>query len=134
MNNKSIIDTYSTVYDIDLVIANQHTTLEKLRRLYKYEDNSNLVEDTMIGLATTSLVVNKKTNRKSVLVKINKLEIPKDTDKKLELVNIAAHEAMHVLCDIYSHVGAEVVFNNQEPSAYFLGWITQNIYKTMISK
>lgn len=134
MNNKSIIDTYSTIYDVDLVIANQHTTLEKLRRLYRYEDNSNLIEDTTKGLATTSTVVNKKTNRKAVLVKINKLELPKDADKKLELVNIAAHEAMHVLSDIYSYVGAEVTFDNQEPAAYFLGWITQNIYKTMISK
>ena len=134
MNNKSIIDTYSTIYDVDLVIANQHTTLEKLRRLYQYEDNSNLIEDTTKGLATTSTVVNKKTNRKTVLVKINKLELPKDADKKLELVNIAAHEAMHVLSDIYSYVGAEVTFYNQEPAAYFLGWITQNIYKTMISK
>ena len=34
--NKAIIDTYETMYDIDIVVANRGVTLEKLQKLFVY--------------------------------------------------------------------------------------------------
>lgn len=133
MKNKSVIHTYRTIYGIDLVIANQSTTLKKLRELYKF-DNEELTEEILSGYATTSTVINKATKRNSILVKLNNSPFPKDSDKKLELVNTAAHEATHVLLDIYSHVGETISYCGQESIGYFIGWATEMIYKCATTK
>ena len=41
---KARIDTYNTIYDMDVVVANELVTLKKLRELFEYTDGKELEE------------------------------------------------------------------------------------------
>lgn len=133
MKNKHI-DTYTTVYPVYLVVANEAVTLEDLKKDFVYSDKAELDEDVLDCQCSTSKVYNKKTNRYCMLVKFNHRTDYKDDDKTTDLVNTVAHEAGHVVLDIYDFIGASVDINNQEPFTYELGYIAECIYKTLIKK
>lgn len=133
MKNKHI-DTYTTVYPVYLVVANEAVTLEDLKKDFVYSDKGELDEDILNCQCSTSKVYNKKTNRYCMLVKFNHRTDYKDDDKTTDLVNTVAHEAGHVVLDIYDFIGASVDINNQEPFTYELGYIAECIYKTLIKK
>ena len=133
MKNKHI-DTYTTVYPVYLVVANEAVTLEDLKKDFVYSDKNELDEDVLDCQCSTSKVYNKKTNRYCMLVKFNHRTDYKDDDKTTDLINTAAHEAGHVVLDIYDFIGASVDINNQEPFTYELGYIAECIYKTLIKK
>jgi len=44
-------------------------------------------------------------------------------------VNTVVHEAVHVQNRTYEHAGAKLDTKNDEPQAYMLGWIVDEIYK-----
>lgn len=127
----NIVDTYNTIYEIDLVVANIDTTLEELKKTYCYSDGVELDSAITDGYATTSCCINKKTNKQSILVKHNKQSDIKGEDKKIALINTCAHEAVHVFLDIHRSIGEGVCLECQEPTAYFIGWATECIYKTL---
>lgn len=133
MKNKHI-DTYTTVYPVYLVVANEAVTLEDLKKDFVYSDKGELDEDILNCQCSTSKVYNKKTNRYCMLVKFNHRTDYKDDDKTTDLVNTVAHEAGHVVLDIYDFIGASVDINNQEPFTYELGYIAECIYKTLTKK
>ena len=130
-NNKAVINTYPTIYDIDLVVANKHVTMKQLRELYNDSDNTELEDITDIGLCVTTMVKNKKTGRLVSLVKYCCDSEIKDIDKDTNLVNICSHEAVHVALDIYRQIYSKVNLDDQEPFAYFIGWVTERIYETL---
>ena len=132
-NSKKRIDIYNTIYDIDIVVANRYTTLEDLKEEYSYGDEE-LPDSITECMATTTTVRNKKTKRFCLLVKYNKDSSDKSIDKHLDLINTAAHEAWHVLMDIYDSCRINISFDNQEDGAYFIGWITSCILKTWLNK
>jgi len=41
-----------------------------------------------------------------------------------------AHEAVHIVNRTYSHAGATLSLQNDEPQAYLTGWVVGEIYKT----
>lgn len=132
---KKHIDTYSTVYGVDIVIANKAVTLKDLQKLYTYSDNVELDQDIMTDIASTSTCRNRKTNRYCILVKFNSNSIIKGQDKKLFLINTVSHEALHVAMDLYSFSGDKVnPRDSNEHLAYLVGWITEIIYKTFTKK
>lgn len=133
MKNKHI-DTYTTVYPVYLVVANEAVTLEDLKKDFVYSDKGELDEDILNCQCSTSKVYNKKTNRYCMLVKFNHRTDYKDDDKTTDLVNTVAHEAGHVVLDIYDFIGASVDINNQEPFTYEVGYIAECIYKTLTKK
>lgn len=133
MKNKHI-DTYTTVYPVYLVVANEAVTLEDLKKDFVYSDKAELDENILDCQCSTSKVYNKKTNRYCMLVKFNHRTDYKDDDKTTDLVNTVAHEAGHVVLDIYDFIGASVDINNQEPFTYELGYIAECIYKTLTKK
>jgi hypothetical protein len=45
---KSIIDVYPTVYNVDLVVANKHTTIEQINKRYKTIDDKDFEDDDCI--------------------------------------------------------------------------------------
>lgn len=133
MKNKHI-DTYTTVYPVYLVVANEAVTLEDLKKDFVYSDKAELDENILDCQCSTSKVYNKKTNRYCMLVKFNHRTDYKDDDKTTDLINTVAHEAGHVVLDIYDFIEASVDINNQEPFTYELGYIAECIYKTLIKK
>ena len=133
-NKKARIDTYETVYYIDLVVANKYVTLKDLQKLYTYSDEVELDEDIIAGDCTTTKVLRKSDNKRCVLVKHNHLTTITSIPKDIDFINTIGHEAGHVVLDIYESIGQSVCSCSQEPFCYLLGWVTDRIYKTLKSK
>lgn len=136
MTKKKYIDTYNTIYDVDIVIVNKNVTLKELRKTYCYSNGEELDDSMKSGVATTCRCKNKKTNRYCSLIVYNHDSTFKDADKRADLINTAAHEALHSALDIYSYIGEESINPNNpnETLTYFVGWITEKIYKTWTKK
>ena len=127
---KSIIDVYPTVYNVDLVVANKHTTIEQINKRYKTIEDKDFEDDTCICF--TQPGYDRKTNGAIILVKYNHPYEIVGIDKRVDLVNTCAHEALHVCMRIYSKIGEEVFKDDSNESlAYLLGWVTECIYKTL---
>lgn len=130
----SIIDTYSTIYYVDIVVANKYTTLDQLKELYTYNNNEELDDNIMQPLCTTSTCIRKSDNKSVVLIKYNKDSDIKGINKILDLINTVCHEAGHAVLDIYDHMGQSVCNCSSEPFCYLLGYIAESIYKTLTRK
>lgn len=128
------IDTYKTVYGVDLVVANKYVTLEDLKKKYTKPDGEELDDNYLDSIAITGKCLDKKTNRSVSLVVLCNSNKDKEIDKKLDLINTAAHEAAHVCLDIYQYIAEYNIIESQEPFCYLLGWATANIYKTWTKK
>lgn len=131
--NKARIDVYNTIFDIDLVVANKYVDIEEIRKDYVYSDGVE-IDDFPNYTATTSTVRNKHTNRCAILVRFHKFSSDKSLNKQLDLFNTAAHEAYHVMADIYESCSIKFTYEDTENPAYFIGWITACILKTWLNK
>ena len=60
------------------------------------------------GIAYTAIGYNKKTNRPIILVRHVRDSKVTTVDKKVDLINTCAHEALHVCMDIYTRIGEKV--------------------------
>lgn len=128
---KSIIDVYPTVYNVDIVVANKYTTMKQINKLYETVDHKDFEEADDSVLAFTQPGYNKSTNKAIILVKYCSDSIVKTKDKKVDLINTAAHESVHVCMRIYSKIEEEVYKDDHnELLAYLLGWVTECIYTT----
>ena len=134
-NKKKRIDIYKTIYDIDIVVANQYTTLKDLQKKYKYADDGSELDDFITqGYGTTAMVRDKKTNASCCLVRFNKTVERTDIDKLLDTIDTCVHEAMHCLIDIYASVDAQIQYTNPEPVCYEIANISKNILKTILNR
>lgn len=131
---KHIIDTYTTMYFVDIVVANQYTTLEELKKLYSYSDKVELDDLVLNGDCTTTFCLRKSDNKPVCLVKYNGPSDIKGLDPILDLINTVCHEAGHCVMDIYRSIGQDICPCSQEPVCYFLGYVAECIYKTLTKK
>ena len=130
--DKSIIDVYPTIYNVDLVVANKYTTIEQLNKVYCDVNNEDLTDDTSI--AYTERGYDRKTDKPVIIVRYVR-QSKWAEDQKLDLINTAAHEALHVCMDIYSKIGEKIFEqDSNELFAYLIGWVTECIYKTWTKK
>jgi len=131
-SKKKIIDTYESIYPVDLVVANEFVTLEDLQKLYTYVDKTELDDEvTTGGYASTTRVIRKSDDKACILVKYIDNNCSKNRDKKLNLISTISHEAGHVTLDIYEYINQHVCNCSPEPFCYLLGWATECIYKTL---
>lgn len=131
---KAIIDTYETLYGIDIVVANRQVSLEKLQKLYTYSDGVMLDDLVIDGLATTAIVKRISDNKTCILIKDNKDTDVKSVDKKLDYINTIAHESLHAVLDIYDIIQQKVCNCTPEPMCYLIGYIAECVYKTLTKK
>jgi hypothetical protein len=131
---KSIIDTYSTIYFVDVAVANKYVTLEELKELYTYADGVELDEAILECQCTTTACIRKSDNKSVVLIKYNHDSIIKGVDNKVDFINTICHEAGHVVLDIYDHMGQKICNCSSEPFCYLLGYIAECAYKTLTKK
>lgn len=131
---KSIIDTYTTIYFIDIVVANKYATLEELKELYTYSDGIELDEFVIKHDGTTCTCTRKSDNKSVILIKYNDTSKVKNVDKASALINTISHEATHAALDIYENIGQDVCFCSSEPFCYLQGYIAECIYKTLTKK
>lgn len=128
---KSIIDTYPTIYFVDIVVANKYTTLEELKELYTYSDGTELDDQLLSGNACTATCTRKSDNCSVCLIKYNNDTKRKNINKQLDLINTVCHEAGHAVLDIYEYIGQNVCNCSPEPFCYLLGYVSECIYKTL---
>ena len=134
-NKEARIDTYSTQYDIDFVVANSKVAIEEIRDLFCYPDDGELDDTWDEGCATTGIVKRKSDNAVIVLVRYKKPSLHVSSgDELLDLVDVASHEAVHVAIDTYNMVDATIDTENQETFAYFVAYIAERILKTLLNK
>lgn len=129
---KAIIDTYETLYGVDIVVANRHVTLEKLQKLYVYTDGVVLDDCIVDAMATTCMVKRISDNKTCILIKDNRDSNVKGVDKKVDQINTIAHEALHAIFDIYEHfMDQKLCACSQEPACYLIGYVAECVYKTL---
>lgn len=131
---KSIIDTYTTIYYVDIVVANKYTTLDQLKELYKYSDGTELDDNITCCDCTTSTCIRKADNKSIVLIKHNDNITLKNINKTLSFINTVCHESGHAVLDIYSHMHQDVCNCSSEPFCYLLGYVAECVYKTLTKK
>lgn len=138
-NNKSKIDYYETPYEVYLAIANKYTTFEELQEIFTYSDGVEL-DDSFLHdsdgrpyQGVTVSVKRKSDNRQFILVKYI-TETSVKVDKLLDMINLADHEACHVILDLYKIIGSEVDLDNQEHFAYEHAYITTLILKNWLNR
>lgn len=133
---KARIDTYSTIYDMDVVVANELVGLKKLRELFEYTDGKELEDLYAEWDIVTGLVKRKSDGAYTVLVKFNKFSdsFVSSGDRTLDTVDVCSHEATHAAIDIYNCVSATIDTENQENFAYFVAYIAERIAKTLLNK
>lgn len=135
MTYKKHIDTYSTVYGVDVVVANKWVELKDLQKLYTYSDDKELGDEINDCLASTATCRNRKTGRYVILVKYNSSTDVVGVDKKLDMINTASHEAFHVLMYLLDFANQDINHgSNVETQAYYMGWLTEIIYNTWTKK
>lgn len=129
---KAIIDTYETLYDVDIVVANKHVTLEKLQKLYTYPDGVVLDDYIIDAMATSAIVKRISDNKTCVLIKDNRETSIKSKDKKADRINTIAHESLHAVFYIYENImDQKLCACSQEPACYLIGFIAECVYKTL---
>lgn len=132
---KARIDTYSTIYDMDIVVANELVTLKKLRDLFESTDGKELEDIYTEWDTVTAFLKRKSDGAYVILVKFNKISgFVSSGDKLLDMLDVCTHEATHAALDIYKSVSAKVDMENQEPFAYFVAYIAERIAKTLLNK
>lgn len=131
--NKSIIDVYKTFYNVDLVVVNKYTTTKQLNKVYCNVEHNDF-EDDGCSIAYTEKGYNRKTDKPVIIVRYMGQSVWAE-DQKLDLINTAAHEALHACMYIYSKIGENVYKDDSnELFAYLIGWVTECIYKTWTRK
>ena len=131
---KEIVDTYNTIYSVDIVVA-KNIGYKKLNKYYSYSTGEDLEESIENSVATTAKCIRRSDNKPVVLILWNK-DLPsyKVDHKKGYMINTMAHEATHAAIDIWDYIGEYIDANHSEPVAYFIGWVTECIYKTITKK
>ena len=129
MNN---IDIYPTIYDIDLAVCTTKCSNNDIKknfiRLSKEELSDSDLDCDCRGY--TIRLLSRKDNKATILVRILRVDGKTKKEKDIDLLNTIVHEATHVLLDTYSKIDENISLDYQEPAAYYMGWIVNNIYKT----
>ena len=139
MKKQPHLDTYTTVYSVDIVVANEYVTIEQLRELFTYCDGEEL-KDSILDkdsfLAATVGFLKRKSDNKSVLLVAYLRDTNVKTDIKADRINTIAHEAAHVAMDIFDYIGATIssYTTDQEAFAHLIGYVAECIYKTISKK
>lgn len=133
--NKKHIETFETIYGVDIIVANKYVTLDELRDIMTYADGYELEEEPSEYEAYTSTCKYKSTGRYCILVRHIKTTPFKDEKMRNRLINCAAHEALHVMINLQAYSNQKIdVKDSCEYLAYFMGWMTERIYDTWTKK
>ena len=131
---KEIIDQYPTIYPVILVVCNKYVSVKTIQKKYSKPDGTEINDDMLNHMAVTIPCIEKATRKYCLLVKIQYVEGANSAEKKACLVNSIAHEALHVALDTWVTMDEDVCTYNQEPIAYYVGWVSECIYKTIMKK
>ena len=139
-NKKKVhIDTYESIYPIQLVVANESATPKQIAKDYCWFNGTEFEEEDFANCTGCVMRARRKSDERSVvLVKINGYMSLKQgkSDTFLEDICTLVHEAGHVVLDTYSYIEDRICVEmcKQEPFCYYLQWVFECIYKTISKK
>lgn len=134
---KAYIDTYESIYPAILVVANSAVKIEQLRKLYCEWDGTELYDDDMTTRTGVVIKAIRKSDDKAVILvrMADEDKYYKDkNERRMEFLSTVAHEAAHVVLNIYQRIEEKDCFVSQEPFCYALEWAFKCIYKTCFKK
>lgn len=138
---KAYIDTYESIYPLQLVVANGSVTLEQLREQYCEVDGADIEDyDTNRFGGVTFRAIRKSDDHRVIIVWLQNIEDmyftkgTSETDKRISYSATITHEASHAALFTYNSIGEGICTVDQEPFAYYMQWITKCIHKTMSKK
>lgn len=128
------IDIYETMYDVNIAVCNRKCTDKDIINNFLTSDGKEITEEYLSTNPTTSAytfrAIDKRNKYATFVVRIlnvfGNTKLEKDTD----LINIIAHEAMHIVLDTFDKMNEVISVHVQEPYAYYIGWICECIYKS----
>lgn len=129
MNN---IDIYPTIFDIDLAVCNSKCSNNYIKKNFITLSKKELT-DSDLDLdckGYTMRLLSRKDNKATILVRILGVDGKTKKERDIDLLNTIVHEATHVLLDTYCKIDENISLDYQEPVAYYMGWIVNNIYTT----
>ena len=128
---KNIVDTYNTIYSVDIVVA-KNADYKYLNKYYMYTDGCDLESSINDGVASVTLCTRRSDNKNVIIITWNS-DTPryKIDNKKAYMINTMAHEATHAAVDTWYILDENVDIRHQEPFAYFVGWVAECIYRTI---
>lgn len=133
MKNRPIIDTYSTMYPVNIVVCNKYVTLKDIRKRYTYYDGTEISDISNTYDAITIKCKNKKDNINCILI----YHIS-DFGNNKEYINnrlkTIVHECSHVVMFTYELIGEDICLEQQEPFAYYMEYIFDCVLKTLNKK
>lgn len=133
--NRAIIDTYETIYGVDIVVANRNVSLKKLQSLYTYPDGVILDDYIIEAMATSAIVKRIKDGKTCILIKDNKDSSVKGVNKIVDRINTIAHESLHAVFYLYENIMDNKLCGcSSEPACYLIGYIAECVYKTLTKK
>ena len=134
---KTIIDTYpNRILDLDLVVITNPSVVE-LQDKFTKPNGDSIPDDYCKDYPARATVLKSKETEDIVLVVILH-HVPNYVKKKPEfeqtcyIVSTIAHEAFHILMFTMDIIEDSLNTNSQEMPAYYMGWITECVYRTWI--
>lgn len=128
------IDIYETMYNADIAVCNKKCTNKDIINNFLTSDDKEITEEYLSVSPTLSAysfrAINKHNRHTTFVVRILKVFGNTKLEKDADLINTIAHEAMHILLDIFDKMDEVVSVHVQEPYAYYIGWISECIYKS----
>ena len=134
MKNKSIIDTYTTIYPVNIVVCNKYTTLKDIRNKYKYSDGTEILDIFNTYDAVTIKCISKKDNAKCILIYHMKDYGDNNKERIDNRLKIIVHECSHAIMFTYELIGEDICLEQQEPFAYYMEYIFECVLKTLNKK
>lgn len=134
---KAYIDTYQSIYPVELVVANSAVTIDQLRKLFVEGNGDELSDYDMTNRAAVVANVVRKSNDHAVLLVRMGSEDKYYKDKnerKIDYIGTIAHEAGHVVLNTWRRIEEYETVECQEPFCYYLEWVVKCICNTVFKK
>ena len=116
---------YKTLYPRKLFVAVGGKFKDIHKRFWSYKGTELDYQDPNNFLALTIKVMEKGTNHLGELI-----WLPNNNPE----VSVMAHEAFHAMSDICEDLNIGIDTQNQEPCAYFMGWICEKIQESLLKE
>lgn len=134
---KTIIDTYpNRILDLDLVVFTNPDIVE-IQDKYTLSNGDSIPDNYFKDYPAMATILRSKEREEIVLVAMLHY-VPDYVKKRSEfeqtcyMINTIAHESFHVLMDTMDVIQDSLNVNCQEMPAYYMGWITECVYRTWI--
>lgn len=135
-NKKSnmIIDCYTQpIFPAHNLYVIRNPNREEIDKLFEYPDETPLEPDTEKYTGATYFgVVEKATNKYCIVVILAEDIVEEYQKDPIQAAGLCSHEALHAAYRVLSHCDITLDDSTNEVYAYFTGWATECIIKTLM--